>query len=211
MPESIVYNLDCLEGMKQYPDKYFDLCLTDFPYGVNVEYGAFNDTPQNAIDLISKAMPEIIRISKRAVITPGVKLMYHYPKPDWVGCIYSSAGVGVGSHGFCCWQPILIYGKCPKLQMRMGSMPDSITYNGGNDNESKFHPVPKPLKLWRDILNRWTNENDKKIIDPFTGSGTTRIAAEMANMDFVGYEIDKDYFEAQEKRYKDFISQLVMF
>jgi site-specific DNA-methyltransferase (adenine-specific) len=208
---SIVFNSDCVEGMKQFPDKHFDLCLTDFPYGVNANYTDFDDTVENTIELINLAMPEILRVSKRAAITTGVKLMYHYPKPDWVGCIYSSAGIGVGSHGFCCWQPLLIYGKDPKLQLGLGSMPDSFTYNEGNDKESKFHPVPKPLKFWKKVLDRWTNKNDKLILDPFLGSGTTRIACADLGFDFTGFELSKEYFDKQEQRYRDFISQTTLF
>lgn len=208
---SLVENRDCMEAMREFPDKFFDVCITDFPYGVDIEYGSFNDTKEGTIALINNAMPEILRVSKRSIITSGTKLMYYYPRPDWVGCIYSSAGVGVCSHGFACWQPILIYGKDPKLSINKGSHPDSITYNGGNDQESKFHPVPKPLKLWKQVFSRWTNEKDQKIIDPFLGSGTSRIIADQMGFDFWGYELDKEYFDASCKRFDQYKAQLTIF
>lgn len=206
--ESVVFNQCCMEGMKQFPDKWFDVCITDAPYGNDTDYASYNDSVKNTTEFISVFMPEIIRISKRVVITTGVKLMYYYPKPDWVASIYFPSGIGRGSHGFCCWQPILIYGKDPYAGM--GSMPDSFQWVGVADKEASFHPCPKPIKMWKKVFNRWVGQSDKTIIDPFTGSGTSRIVADLIGLDFTGFEIDKDYFEAQEKRFKQYKSQLVM-
>ena len=208
---SKLFNMDCMEGMARYPDKYFDVCITDFPYGIGVEYGSFSDNDSDTEDLIRYAMPEILRISKRAVITSGIKMMFKYPKPDWVGAIYSSAGIGCSSHGFCCWQPLLIYGPDPKLKDKKGRHPDSITYNGGNDKESSFHPVPKPLSMWKKVFKRWVSDNDKKVLDPFCGSGTGRIISYDLGLDFVGFELEQKYYELAEKRFQDHIKQLTIF
>jgi len=66
-------NMDCVEGMKQYPDGYFDLCLTDPPYGIDLGYNSFDDSDENLKKFISVFMPEILRVSKRALITCGTK------------------------------------------------------------------------------------------------------------------------------------------
>ena len=62
------YNMDCMEGMAQFPDKYFDLCLTDPPYGVNLNYSTYIDTEDNWYRLMGEFMPEAIRISKMVIL-----------------------------------------------------------------------------------------------------------------------------------------------
>lgn len=203
--KSEVYLIDCMEYMKNIPDKYFDVCITDPPYGVDLKYNSFKDSKENTTAFIKLFMPEILRVSKRTVITSGVKLMYKYPEPDWVGNWYNPAGIGVGSHGFCCWQPILIYGKDPNSGR--GSLPDSFEWTGACDSDSLFHPVPKPIKVWRKIMARWINEKDHLIFDPFMGSQTTRIICYDGGFDFVGCELDPDYFRDGCKRFENHIKQ----
>jgi site-specific DNA-methyltransferase (adenine-specific) len=207
--KSEVFNIDCVVGMKDYPDKYFDVCFTDFPYGNDTDYGTYDDSKENTIELIRVAMPEILRVSKRAIITSGSGLMYKYPEPDKVGCWYCPAGVGRSSHGFICWQPILIYGK--DLKVHKGCLPDSLEWTGSIDKDASFHPCPKPLNLWKKLFKRWIVESDKKILDPFLGSGTSRIVCDLLGLDFTGFELDKDYYEAQEKRWRDYKAQLTLF
>ena len=76
--------------------------------------------------------------------------------------------------------------------------------------ETKIHLTQKPTKLYDWILSKFANEGDL-ILDTHLGSGSSRIAAHKANMIFVGIEIDKEYYDKQEKRFKDFVSQLRLF
>lgn len=202
-------NIDCMEYMATLPDDYFDITITDPPYGVGVKYNSYDDNSDKTKEFIKQFMPEILRVSKRTVLTSGVKLIYEYPKPDWVGSWFTPAGIGVGSHGFCCWQPILIYGK--DLNSRKGSLPDSFEWTGGTDKDAQFHPVPKPLRLWKKIFKRWISETDKIIFDPFLGSGSSAIAAYDFGCDFVGCEIDKEYFDAAKKRFDIYKMQQKLF
>ncbi len=202
-------NIDCMEYMATLPDKAFDLCITDPPYGVSLGYNTYDDSVENTKNFIKAFMPELLRISKRVVLTPGVKLLYEYPKPDWVGSWFTPAGIGVGSHGFCCWQPILIYGK--DLNSRKGSLPDSFEWTGSSDKDAAFHPVPKPVRLWKKIFKRWAHETDVTVFDPFLGSGTSAIVAAQMNLDFVGCEIDKDYYDAAVKRFEIYKMQQKLF
>ena len=75
---------DCLEVMRGFSDKQFDLVLTDPPYGVNYEYNQYQDTPENLKKLIDGFMPEVLRIGKRVMITCGNGNQHLYPKPDWL-------------------------------------------------------------------------------------------------------------------------------
>jgi site-specific DNA-methyltransferase (adenine-specific) len=79
-----------------------------------------------------------------------------------------------------------------------------------NITNDKVHPTQKPVALYDWIYHNYAKEGDK-ILDTHLGSGSSRISAHKAGLSFVGCELDKDYFDAQERRFKDFVSQLRMF
>lgn len=74
----------------------------------------------------------------------------------------------------------------------------------------KIHPTQKPIYLYDWILLNYAKPGDK-ILDTHLGSGSSRIAAHKAGFEFIGCELDKDYFEAQEKRFKEYSAQLRLF
>ena len=141
---------DCIELMKLIPDNSIDLCLTDFPYGVNLEYDNYIDTQENLKDLIKEAMPEILRISKRTLITCGQDNIWLYPKSDWILAWVNSAGANQNRWGFTCWQPILAYGKDVFRENCLGARPDIIIHN--EQSEQFDHICPKPIGFWKKLL-----------------------------------------------------------
>jgi len=193
-----LYLGDCLEVMKGFPDKSVDAVITDPPYGVNVEYGCFEDTKENLSALITQFMPEITRLSERSLITCGNGNQYLYPQPDWTLCWHIPAGNGYNKWGFTTWQPILAYGKSYRPKGR--AYPDSFVMSPTSDKNG--HPCPKPDKLMRAIIERYTNEGDT-ILDPFMGSGTTGVACVQTGRNFIGIEISEEYFRIAEKRIAD--------
>jgi len=72
-----------------------------------------------------------------------------------------------------------------------------------------IHPTQKPIALYDWLLSTYA-EKGQNVLDTHLGSGGSRIACHKAGLDFVGCEIDKDYYDAQEKRYKEFLQQLPM-
>ena len=70
----------------------------------------------------------------------------------------------------------------------------------GKDKEKRIHPTQKPVALYEWILRNYAKPGDK-ILDTHVGSGSSRIACEKLGFDFVGFEIDKEYFEKEEKRF----------
>lgn len=78
------------------------------------------------------------------------------------------------------------------------------------NKETRIHPTQKPVALYRWIFKNYAKQGDK-IIDTHLGSGSSRIAAFDANLDFWGYEIDKTYFDLQEKRFQEHTSQQNLF
>jgi len=85
-----VHCADCLELMKDIPDKSVDLVLTDPPYGVNLDYDIYQDTEENWFKLMEKIIPEVKRVAKM-VIMPScqikrLKWIYNHFPPDWLIC-----------------------------------------------------------------------------------------------------------------------------
>ena len=79
-----------------------------------------------------------------------------------------------------------------------------------NETSGKFHPTEKPMALYDWIFRCFAKPGDK-ILDTHLGSGSSRIAAHKAGLEFVGCEIDKGYFEKQEERFVKFTNQLSLF
>lgn len=77
-------------------------------------------------------------------------------------------------------------------------------------NNKTGHPGVFPMKLPLDHIRTWSNEGDT-ILDPFLGSGTTRIAAYDLNRNFIGYEISKEYFDLQQERFERHTAQQNLF
>ena len=80
----------------------------------------------------------------------------------------------------------------------------------GKVGDERFHPTQKPIDLYRWLFSRYAKQGDK-IFDPYLGSGSSRIAAYDAGLDFVGCEIDKTYFKKQEERFANYTAQLSLF
>jgi site-specific DNA-methyltransferase (adenine-specific) len=76
--------------------------------------------------------------------------------------------------------------------------------------KERFHPTQKPTKLYKWLLTNYAKQGDK-ILDTHLGSGSSRIAAYDMGFDFWGYELDTEYFEAQEKRFNNFKMQGKLF
>lgn len=83
-------------------------------------------------------------------------------------------------------------------------------YSALVEEAGKIHPTQKPIKLYSWIFQNYATPG-MKILDTHVGSGSSRIAADINKMNFIGYEIDKDYFEAAEKRFDNHKRQLRLF
>lgn len=203
------YNMDCLEAMRQMPDKCFSLCVADPPYGIGASEMTMGKGKQK---LWSKGKGwdispptqeyfiELLRVSKSAIIFGGN--YFDLPKTKswliWDKCLY-----GKTSFADCemAWTNIDTPARI--IQCR---------YDGflGADDDGRIHPCQKPIRLY-DILFRLYAHSGDRVLDPNIGSGSSRIAAYKAGLDFVGFEIDKDYFDAQEKRFQEYTAQISLF
>jgi len=184
-----------------------DVVITDPPYGVRLgekannqrfdraTYESFVDTPEAVTQLAQDCLPLMKLCAKRIAMTPGVKNMWAWGKPDHVGSFYYPASSGCNSWGFSCWQPIFFYGKDPFGGK--GSRPDSISSTEAA--EKNGHPCPKPIGQMTWLVERASMTGDL-VCDPFTGSGTTAIACIATARRFVGIEMEKSYFDIAVKR-----------
>ena len=202
-PLSIVTNEDCMEMMSRYENKFFELAVIDPPYGINrAEWDKAPD--ENYFN-------ELFRVSKNQIIWGGN--YFNLPIKE----------------GWLCWDKT-INGKtffihAAKFELIWTSLdikPEFIRY-ASNGNVSGFkpkpnynykedkvdHPAHKPTPIYDWLLSRYAKPTDK-ILDTHLGSGSSRIAAWKAKLDFYGCELDKDYYEAQEERFKKFVSQLTL-
>ena len=191
-----IYHGDCREILPQLPP--VDLVLTDPPYGVGMDYGAFIDTPGNVRKLVDSTMPIILQSAKRVALTCATRQIVWYPPSTWVLCWFNRAGTGMNPWGFTCWQPVLVYGKDPYLENKMGSRPDYIELSEGAS--TKDHPCAKPLKFWKKLLSRVSVMSTDVVLDPFLGSGTTAEACKALNRRCIGIELEERYCEIAAKR-----------
>jgi len=203
--QSIVFNDDCMEVMKRYPDKHFDLAIVDPPYGIDylhqgsrIKKFGFKNWEKKDWD---KSIPdpkyfiELFRISKNQIIWGGNYFTkYLFPSQGWIFW-FKQKGMTFAD------------GELAWTSFDRAIRQYDLSGMGGN---KRIHPTQKPIKLYEWILKNYAKEYDK-IFDSHLGSGSNRIACYKNGFDFVGCEIDKDYFEAQEKRFNNFKSQLTLF
>lgn len=197
---SDVTNEDCMEGMARYPDKYFDLAIVDPPYGLDKSSlngsGKLKNRVLNKINTDWDIAPneyyfkELFRVSKNQIIWGG---NYFVLPPS--RCII-------------CWDKVQPWENFSQIELAWTSFdsPAQI-YKYDNRTGNKIHPTQKPVALYKWLLSKYAKQGDK-ILDTHLGSGSSRIAAYEMGFDFTGFELDKDYYEAQEKRYRNHIAQL---
>jgi site-specific DNA-methyltransferase (adenine-specific) len=190
-----IFHGDCREILPQLEP--VDLVLTDPPYGIGEDYLSFCDTKEILFELVQEALPIVRAKAPLTVLTPGVGNIWFYPQPTWALAWISTAGCGSGPWGFCCWQPILVYGKDPYLAAGKGRQRDIIESNEASENNG--HPCPKPIGVWRKIIAR-TSLSTGPLIDPFMGSGTTLRAAKDLGRKAIGIEIEEKYCEIAARR-----------
>ena len=210
--ESIVHHADCMEIMAQYPDKHFDLAVVDPPYGIdlaNMNMGVGTGKKCSKIanrkwkakdwdteTPSSLYFNELVRISKNQIIWGG----NYFDLPPCKNYIIWDKEIPEG----------LSFADCEMAWTSFDKAPRIFRHSAYLDKANKFHPTQKPIKLYDWIYKNYLPEGGK-VIDTHLGSGSNRIAADKAgNINFVGCELDKDYFDAQEKRWSNYKAQLTI-
>jgi len=205
---SEVTNEDCMEGMARYPDKYFDLAIVDPPYGNIDAIGLIDNKKQNkqatkrkGYHLFENIAPdnkyylELERVSKNQIIWGGNFLGLCGGVIVWNK---NGTAFGEGEVAICSTHKSVQIFEFTWNGMLQGDM---------KNKETRIHPTQKPVALYKWLLHNYAKQGDK-ILDTHLGSGSSRIAAYEMGFDFTAFELDAEYFEAQEKRYNSHIAQL---
>jgi site-specific DNA-methyltransferase (adenine-specific) len=206
---------DCIQIMKQFKDNEFDLAVVDPPYGIGfdgeVKEMANNNSkkwkPAKGKNYTRKSwdcetpsdeyFTELKRVSKNQIIWGG----NYFDLPQSSGWIFWNKGVAKDftlSPGELAWTS---FDKSVNMV--------ELLWAGFRKCEEteRIHPTQKPVKLYDWIFSKYANEG-MRILDTHLGSGSSRISADKAKLDFTGIEIDKEYFDLSEKRYQDYKIQL---
>lgn len=208
---------DCLEIMPHLGR--VDAVVTDPPYGLGPasgtigknakhkrDYGVFEDTLDYLLNVSVPAIDLALSIANVIIVTSGSKHAFEYPKPDGMGVFYQPASTGMCVWGRTTSQPILFYGRDPKLGLTIQPMHYVITERPS----TKEHPCAKPQRAWEWLCNRATIDG-QTILDPFMGSGTTLVACAKLGRKGIGIELDPDYFEIACKRVEEAYRQPDLF
>lgn len=202
-PISIAENRDCMEAMKGFGDKFFDLAIVDPPYGIGAENHAgskANGWAQWDKKDWDSSIPdegyfrELLRVSKNQIIWGGNYMTQHLTAS--MGWIMWDKG----QRDFSLADGELAWSSFDKA-IRIFTMARATALQ-----EGKIHPTQKPVKLYKWLLKNYAKPGDK-ILDTHLGSGSSRIAAYKMGFDFWGYEIDADYWQAQERRFAEAIAE----
>lgn len=224
MIEPGFYNTDCMKGMSQFPDKYFDLAIVDPPYGIGYDTAAAKNNGKHfgtmkgvrgvyhapGWDTIPDEayFRELFRVSKQCIIWGGNYFTEFLPP----------------SKGFICWDKRLDenmrndWADCEYAWLSEGlgvARMFRYLWNGmlqGNmkNKESRIHPTQKPVALYKWLLQHYAKPGDI-ILDTHVGSASSLIACEDLGFDYVGFEIDETYFKLAKQRMDEYNAQLRMF
>jgi len=200
-----LHNMDCMEAMAQMPDNAFDLAIVDPPYGIqqhkvkmyrkNKGYKNWdNDIPTK------KYFEELKRVSRYYIIWGG-NYFVDYLQNSRCWLVWNKKN---GSNHMADCE--LAYTNF-NSSVRMFSRSHIEDHNQGI---ASIHPTQKPVALYTFCLNKYAKKG-WRILDTHLGSGSSAIAAYNSGYEFVGYEIDTDYYNAAKKRFNNHKRQLRLF
>lgn len=195
-------NMDCMDGMAQFPDKYFELAIVDPPYGIKDKIISGGETNrkvkiQKGLEKFNDEVPkkeyfdELFRVSKNQII--------------WGGNYFTQSLSH--SRGWIVWDK--------KIAEGMSFAMCEMAYTSFNTNakiyrhvsEKSIHPCEKPVKLYEWVLTHYAHQGDK-ILDTHVGSASSLIACHNLHFDYIGFELDPDYYRQAYDRLESAKSQM---
>ena len=193
------YNMDCMEGMKEIPDKYFDLAIVDPPYGIGISKNPVRQAHQkkqwdNNVPP-SEYFKELARVSKEQII--------------WGGNYFDLPA----TQNYIVWdkrQPHDFSLAMCELAWCSIQKPIKIFSYSVLKEKNKIHPTQKPVALYHWLLNNYAEKGDK-ILDTHVGSASSLIACHDLGFEYLGFELDKDYYNKANKRLEDHKTQTTIF
>jgi len=198
-------NIDCMVGMAEYPDKYFDLAIVDPPFGINItkiwgkaEFG-YKEWEKKEWDIsvpLNDYFEMLFIKSKNQIIWGG----NYFPLPPSQ-----------------CW---IIWDKGQRDftladgEMAWTSFNNSLRifeYSRALANKQfRIHPTQKPIALYKWLLTNYAKQGDK-ILDTHVGSASSIIACLDLGFEVTGFELDADYYKASMERINKYLSEPKLF
>ncbi|MEN6569029.1 MAG: DNA methyltransferase [Rikenellaceae bacterium] len=201
--------------MATVPDKYFDLAVVDPPYGINIakkgkvggeKCAKVSEYAPSEWDLStpkSVYFNELMRVSKNQIIWGGNYMIeYLLNTPCFI--IWDKDNTGNFADAELAWTSFLTPTRIFKFRWN-GMLQENM-----KNKEVRIHPTQKPVQLYKWILSNYATPS-LKIIDTHLGSGSSAIAAyDFGVKEFVGCEIDTEYYDAAVKRFENHKMQMTI-
>jgi len=212
-----LYLMDCMEGMKQFPDKYFELAIVDPPYGIG-EDGLKNHS-RGKLAKSTKYIPknwdskppddtyfkELMRVSKNQIIWGANHFISKIPFDSSCWIVWDKLN-GKSDFADCELAWTSFKTAIRKFTYRWSGM----LQGNMKDKEIRIHPTQKPVALYTWLLNNYAKKGDK-ILDTHVGSASSLIACHKLGFDYIGFEIDADYYKAATERLNAVKAQISFF
>lgn len=224
------YCMDCMDGMKEFPDKYFDLAVVDVPYGIG-EDGSKSKTRgkqsnfernnnSNAKAYAKDYKPffgndlkppddtyfkELFRVSKNQIIWGANHFISKIPYDSHCWIVWDKDN-GENDFADCELAWTSFDTSVRKFKYRWHGMLQENMKN----KEIRIHPTQKPVALYEWILTRYAKEGDI-ILDTHVGSASSLIACHNTNHKFVGFELDEYYYKISKERLDREMAQMNLF
>jgi len=195
-----LYNCDCMELLKETPDKYYELAIVDPPYGIDIANKLSNhSTVKHTAKDWDKYTPtqeywdELFRVSKNQIVWGGNYFMSKIQKDSdcWIFWDKNN-GDSTFADGELAWTSFNSPVRLAKIHW-CGSAAKHET------GQNKIHPTQKPVALYKWLLKNYAKEGDK-ILDTHCGSGSIAIATHYMGFSLTACELDKEYFDSAVER-----------
>lgn len=212
-----LYNMDCMEGMQGFPDKFFDLAIVDVPYGIGAadyERGGKQHGKARAASAAytrkdwDKAAPppeyfaELMRVSRNQIIWGANHFISRIPldSPCWI--VWDKDN-GNNDYADC----ELAWTSFDTAVRRFTFKWHGMLQGDMKNKENRIHPTQKPVALYSWLLSKYA-KSGYKIIDTHAGSASSLIACHRQGLQFIGFEIDPEYYATANERLRTEMAQL---
>lgn len=199
-------NIDCIEYMKTCEDKKFKLAIVDPPYGIDIAHWD-KETPTD------EYWKELFRVSENQIVWGGN--YFNLPiRRGWICWDKSVIKAGyLGKREFDEFELAWTSFDCKCKMVRFSDIGNMSGFDGklkiNYTMKPKIHPTQKHIKLYDWILKEFATVGDN-ILDTHLGSGSSAISAYKNDFDFVGCEINQEYFNKMMNRYKEETAQNIL-
>lgn len=209
------YNMDCMDGMKEFPDGYFDLAIVDPPYGIkqggdanhtrsviatSKNYHTFDDGQAPDKDYFD----ELRRVSKNQIVFGANHFIDKIPIPSPCWVVWDKEN---GKNDFADCE--LAWTSFDKAVRKFSFRWQGMLQGDMKNKERRIHPTQKPVALYKWLLNNYAKQGDK-ILDTHVGSASSLIACEDMGFDYVGFEIDKTFYNESRERLESHKTQITI-